>query len=232
MDRMHDRRPALDSGLPVASLSPSYRGRGQGMQKWLRLIVGIGLVACAISGCTTYPAQVTLDPARFENKTLRVEWAIGSNFFRLKISNLTDASFDLDLANSAVVSVDGEARYLLAAGRKEVVVIPPRAYIIIASEQGAVFGTDIFGRFNAESEEKYPLPGGGIRAEDRTFLKSHAGETLRLYLLAEVEGKKAVFDIPFKITGASRVLQGASEDRNAAVPAPPPVVSPPPPTKK
>jgi hypothetical protein len=164
-----------------------------------------------------------------------VEWAIGSTFFRLKISNLTDASFDLDLANSAVVSVDGEARYLLAAGRKDVVVIPPRSYIVVASEQGAVFGTDIFGRFNAESEEKYPLPGGGFRAEDRTFLKSHSGETLRLYLLADVEGKKAVFDIPFKITGAARVLQSGSEDKSAApaaAPAPPPVVSPAPPAKK
>ncbi|MGD0724562.1 MAG: hypothetical protein ABSB63_03275 [Spirochaetia bacterium] len=205
------------------------------MRKWSRLVAVMALVACAILGCTTYPAQVQLDPARFENKTLRVEWAIGSTFFRLKISNLTDASFDLDLANSAVVSVDGEARYLLAAGRKDVVVIPPRSYIVVASEQGAVFGTDIFGRFNAESEEKYPLPGGGFRAEDRTFLKSHSGETLRLYLLADVEGKKAVFDIPFKITGAARVLQSGSEDKGAApaaAPAPPPVVSPAPPAKK
>jgi hypothetical protein len=205
------------------------------MRKWSRLVAVMALVACAILGCTTYPAQVQLDPARFENKVLRVEWAIGSTFFRLKISNLTDASFDLDLANSAVVSVDGEARYLLAAGRKDVVVIPPRSYIVVASEQGAVFGTDIFGRFNAESEEKYPLPGGGFRAEDRTFLKSHSGETLRLYLLADVEGKKAVFDIPFKITGAARVLQSGSEDKSAApaaAPAPPPVVSPAPPAKK
>lgn len=204
------------------------------MRKWSRLVAVMALVACAILGCTTYPAQVQLDPARFENKTLRVEWAIGSNFFRLKISNLTDASFDLDLTNSAVVSVDGEARYLLAAGRKDVVVVPPRSYIVIASEKGAVFGTDIFGRFNAESESKYPLPGGGFRAEDRTFLKSHSGETLRLYLLADVEGKKAVFDIPFKITGATRVLQSGSDDKSAAAPAPAPapVVSPPPPAKK
>jgi hypothetical protein len=201
------------------------------MRKLSWRVAIVALVACAIVGCTTYPAQVQLDPTRFENKTLRAEWAIGSNFFRLKISNLTDASFELDLANSAVVSVDGEARYLLAAGRKDIVIIPPHSYIVIASEQGAVFGTDIFGRFNAESEEKYPLPGGSIRAEDRTFLKSHSGETLRLYLLADVEGKKAVFDIPFKITGATRVLQAGSEDRGPApapAPAPPPVASPPP----
>jgi len=209
------------------------------MRRWSRLVAVMALLACAIVGCTSYPAQLQLDPARFENKTLRAEWAIGSNFFRLKISNLTDASFDLDLANSSVVSVDGEARYLLATGRRDVVVIPPRSYIVVGSERGAVFGTDIFGRFNSESEEKYPLPGGGFKAEDRTFLKSHSGETLRLYLLADVEGKKTVFDIPFKITGATRVLQSGSEDKSAAAPVPAPapvppapVVSPPPPPAK
>jgi hypothetical protein len=197
-----------------------------------RLAVVLALAACAMAGCTSYPAQVTLDPARYENKTLRVEWAIGSNFFRLRISNLTEAPFDIDLANSAVVSVDGEARYLLATGKRDIAIVPPRSYVVLASEQGAVFGTDILGRFNAESEEKYPLPGGGIKAEDRTFLKSHSGETLRLYLMTEVEGKKVIFDIPFKITGATRVLQSGAEDKSAANPNPPPVVNPPPPAKK
>jgi len=197
-----------------------------------RLFVVMVLSACAMAACTTYPAQLQLDPARFENKTLRVEWAIGSNFFRLKISNLTDASFDLDLANSAVVSVDGEARYLLAAGRRDTVVIPPRSYIVIGSEQGDVFGTDIYGRFNSESEEKYPMTGSAFRAEDRTFLKSHSGETLRLYLLADVEGKKTVFDIPFKITGATRVLGTEDWGTAAPAPAPAPAASPPPPPAK
>jgi hypothetical protein len=179
-------------------------------------------------GCaTTYPAQVTLDPARFENKTLRVEWAIGSTFFRLKINNLTDAPIDLDLASSAVISVDSEARNILTKAGREIETIPPRSYIIIACEQAAVFGTDILGRFNAESEEKYPLPSGGARAEDRTFLKSHSGETLRLYLVTDTEGKKAIFDIPFKITGATRVLQSGTEDKNAANTSPPPAASPP-----
>jgi hypothetical protein len=191
-----------------------------------RLVAVLALVACALLGCATYPAQLMLDPVRFENKTLRVEWAIGATFFRLKLTNLTDSQIGLDLASSAVVSVDGEARYLLP-GRKDVENIPPRSYIVLASEQGVVFGKDILGRFNAESEEKYPLP-AGLQAEDRTFLKSHSGETLRLYLAADVEGKKTVFDIPFKVLGATRVLQSGAEDRGVVNPPAPAAPAAPP----
>jgi hypothetical protein len=51
------------------------------------------------------------------------------------------------------------------------------------------------------------------------FLKSHSGETLRLYLSATIKGKKTLLDIPFKIAGASRV-QSASGDNAPAAAAP------------
>jgi hypothetical protein len=168
------------------------------------------VVAAFLAGCASYPAQLNLDPARFENDAVRVEWAVGINFFELKINNLTDQQIDLDLANSAIVSVDGEARPLVRIIRTDVQMIPPRSYIVLSSSQGAIFGTDILGRFNSESNDKYPVafdPSGN----DRMFLKSHSGETLRMYLTATVRGKKVVYDIPFRILGATRVQQGAED---------------------
>ena len=174
----------------------------------------LGLAACA----TSYPAQVILDPPRFDDGSVRLEWAIGINFFKLKITNLTDQQLDLDLASSAIVSVDGEARPLAATVQKDAAMIPPKAYIVLGAQQGAVYGTDILGRFNAETEDKYPLP-ADLYTEDRLFLKSHSGETLRLYLNATIKGKKIVLDVPFKISGASRV-QTIGADTQQAAPAP------------
>jgi hypothetical protein len=185
------------------------------MRKRLPRAIVLALGVCVIAGCaTTYPAQLLLDPPRFENDTIRVEWAVGVNFFRVKLTNLTDAQIDLDLASSSVVSVDGQARSLLAPGQREVQAIPPRSYIVIASERGAIFGADIQGRFNAESEERYSLP-ADLAAEDRTFLKGHTGETIRLVLAADAKGKRVVFDIPFKIAGASRVQTGPADEKPA-----------------
>ena len=60
-----------------------------------------------------------------------------------------------------------------------------------------------------------------LNADDRVFLKGHTGETIRLYLTAEVRGKKVVYDITYKISGATRV-----GSRTEAAPPPPPVVQP------
>ncbi len=164
----------------------------------------LAVVAALMAGCASYPAQVMLEPARFENDALQVEWAIGINFFRLKVTNLTDAQVDLDLAGSAVVSVDGEARVLAGLVQRDAAFVPPHAYIVLSSPRGAIFGTDILGRFNAETEDRYALP-LNTSADDRVFLKGHSGETLRLYLAATARGKKSVLDLPFRITGATRV---------------------------
>ena len=183
-----------------------------------RSVLIVLLAAVVLAGCTTtYPAQVLLDPARFDDGSIRLEWAIGMEFFRLKVTNLTDQQIDLDLGSSAIVSVDGEARPLGAATSRDAAMIPPKSYIVLGSRQGAVYGTDILGRFNAETEDKYPLPANPD--EDRLFLKSHSGETLRLYLSATIKGKKTLLDVPFKIAGASRV-QSASGDNAPAAPAP------------
>ncbi len=187
------------------------------MRAMSRTVLFVLLAVVVLAGCTTtYPAQVQLDPARFDDGSIRLEWAIGMNFFKLKITNLTDQQIDLDLANSAVVSVDGEARPLASATQQDAAMIPPKSYVVLGSRQGAVYGTDILGRFNAETEEKYPLPANPD--DDRLFLKSHSGETLRLYLDATIKGRKTLLDIPFKIAGASRV-QSAAGDNAPAAPA-------------
>ena len=192
------------------------------MRNPARLSAVLAFVIAAAAGCmtATYPAQLVLEPARFENDSLRIEWVIGANFFRMKVTNLTTEQMDIDLAGSAIVSVDGEARPLSLVGRKDSQMIPPRAYVVLASEQGVVYGTDILGRFNSENEEKYPMPSGNLGTEDRAYLKTHSGETLRLYLSAEVKGKKVTYDIPFRITGATRVMQGGADQRAPAA-APP-----------
>ncbi len=174
----------------------------------------LAVVALAVlSGCvTTFPTQLVLEPARFENDAIRVEWAVGMSFFRMKMTNLSDQPLSLDMGTSAVVSVEGEARTLAAMTGRTTTVIPPKAYVILSSEQGAVYGTDIYGRFNQEPEDRYPL---AAAADDRIFLRAHTGETLRLFLVAEVKGKTVSYDIPFRITGASRV-----GERPAAAPAP------------
>jgi hypothetical protein len=194
------------------------------MRSLARLSAVCVLVVAAASGCVTatYPAQLLLEPPRFENDSLRIEWVIGATFFRMKVTNLTAEQVDLDLASSAVVSVDGEARPLSLVGRKDSQMIPPKAYVVLASEQGVVYGTDILGKFNSESEEKYPMPSGSLGTEDRTYLKTHSGETLRLYLSADVKGRKVTYDIPFRISGATRVMQGGTDQRaptGAPVPA-------------
>jgi hypothetical protein len=203
------------------------------MRNLARLSAVLALVVVAASGCMTasYPAQLLLEPPRFENDSVRIEWVIGATFYRLKITNLTTEQMDLDLAGSAIVSVDGESRPLALVGRKDSQMIPPKAYVVLASEQGVVYGTDILGRFNSESEEKYPMPPGNPGAEDRTYLKTHSGETLRLYLSADVRGKKVTFDVPFRITGATRVMQSSTDQPTpaaapAAAPAPAPAPAP------
>jgi hypothetical protein len=168
------------------------------------------VLVLAVSGCVSYPAQVIFDPPRFESDSLRVEWAVGINFFRAKLTNLTDTQIDLDLDNSAVVSVDGESRLLALVLRKGTAMIPPKSYVILSSESGVIFGTDILGKFNAETEDRYPLP-LATNSDDRLFLKAHTGETLRLYMTAMVRGKKTIYDVPFKITGATRVQQTDSQ---------------------
>lgn len=183
------------------------------------------LVLAVLAGCaTTYPTQLVMEPARFENDAIRLEWAVGMTFFRMKVSNLTDAPLTLDMGTSAVVSVEGEARTLGGMTGRTSTMIPPKAYVVLSSEQGAVYGTDIYGRFNQEPEDRYPLPGA---SDDRIFLRAHTGETLRLYLVAEVKGKTVTYDIPFRITGASKI--GVKPD---AAPAPAPAPLPPPPVKK
>ena len=185
----------------------------------MRRFRGSWILVCAgvtsfLAGCASFPTQVLLDPARFENDAIRLEWAIGVNFFRIKLTNITDAQVDLDLANSAIISVDGEARPLSVVMRKDTAMVPPRSYVVLGADQGAVFGTDILGRFNAETEERYPMP-MNVSSDDRVFLKGHTGETIRLYLTAEVRGKKTVYDISYKISGATRV-----GSRAEAAPAP------------
>jgi len=187
------------------------------------------LLALALAGCQSYPSQVLLDPDHFENDSVRIDWAIGLDFFRLKVSNTSDAQADFDLLNSAVVSVDGQAKHLASLVHRDAVMIPPKSYVVLASDQGAIFGADIYGKFNAESEEKYPL-GGGLGGDDRVFLKSHSGQSLRLYLSAELKGKKVVLDIPFRIRDVYKNRSGQPEQPPQAAP-PPPAQTPPPKTK-
>ncbi len=188
------------------------------MRKWPAALAFVGLVLAALGGCvTTFPTQLVLEPARFENDVLRIEWAVGMSFFRMKVTNLSDAPLTLDMGTSAVVSVEGEARTLAALTGRTSTVIPPRAYVILAAEQGAVYGTDIYGRFNSEPEDRYPQPSA---SEDRIFLRAHTGENLRLFLVAEVKGKPVTYDIPFRITGASKI--GVKPDAAPAAPVPPP----------
>ena len=185
----------------------------------------VGVVLAALAGCASFPTQLVLDPARFENDAMRVEWAAGAAFFRMKLTNLTDAPLILDMGRSAVISVDGEARTLAAVTRRDSATVPPKAYVILSSEQGVVFGTDIYGRFNSEPEERYPLPASD--SDDRIFLRGHIGDTIRLYLVAEVRAKPALYDITFRVTGASRV--GTKPDvapAPAAAPAATPAVPP------
>ena len=195
-----------------------------------KLRAGYLLAAVALAvlaGCvTTYPTQLVLEPARFENDAVRVEWAVGMAFFRMKLTNLSDAPLTLDMGTSAVVSVEGESRTLAAMTGRPSAVIPPKAYIVLSSEQGAVYGTDIYGRFNAEPEDRYPL---AAASDDRIFLRAHTGETLRLYLVAEVKGKPVTYDIPFRITGASKI--GVKPDAAPAPAAPPPPTTTVPPKK-
>jgi len=183
---------------------------------WILVLAGL---TALLAGCASFPSQVVLDPARFENDAIRVEFAVGINFFRIKLTNITDTQIDLDLANSAIISVDGEARPLSLVTKKDGSMVPPRSYVVIGGDQGAVFGTDILGRFNAETEERYPMP-GNLNSDDRVFLKGHTGETIRLYLTADVRGKKTVYDITYKISGVTRV--GSRAEAAAA----PPVVQP------
>ncbi len=183
------------------------------------------VLALALTGCASYRSQVLLEPDHFENDSLRIDWAIGLDFFRLKITNLSDGQVDLDLANSAVISVDGESRNLVALGRRDIEMIPPRSYLVLAADEGAIFGADIYGKFNAESEEKYPLP-GGFNADDRLFLKSHAGQSLRLYLSAEIKGKKTILDIPFRIRDVYKYRGPQEQPAPAANPAPSTPVTP------
>jgi hypothetical protein len=197
--------------------------------RWAALgcVLVIAVMTISLSGCASYPAQMLLDPARFENDALKVEWAVGMSFYRVKLTNLTDAQIDLDLANSAIVSVDGEARALSLSAGKDATMIPPKSYIVLFSEKGAVYGTDILGRFNAETEDRYPLPMASS-SDDRVFLKGHSGETLRIYLTATVRGKKTAYDIPFKIAGATRVQQAGATDTTEiqSAPAPAPAQAP------
>ena len=191
------------------------------MRKSFRIVGSIAILvvlAFFLGGCASYPSQVVLDPARYENDAIRVEWAIGINFFRIKLTNLTELQIDLDLVNSAVVSVDGEARQLSALAGKDAAMVPPHAYVIISSDRGAVFGTDILGRFNAETEERYPLP-LNVSGDDRVFLKGHTGDLVRLYLTANVRGKSTLYDIQYKITGTTRV-QRPGEKPEPVLPAP------------
>jgi len=198
--------------------------------KWAFLVVP-ALLALALAGCQSYPSQVLLDPDHFENDAVRIDWAIGLDFFRLKISNTSDAQADLDLVNSAVISVDGEAKHLSSVIRRDAVMIPPKSYVVLAADQGAIFGADIYGKFNAESEEKYPL-GGGLGSDDRVFLKSHSGQSLRLYLTAELKGKKAVLDIPFRIRDVYKNRSGQPGQPLQPAPPPPPAPAPAPEKKK
>ncbi|HVO39314.1 MAG TPA: hypothetical protein VMV03_09835 [Spirochaetia bacterium] len=198
--------------------------------KWAFLVVP-ALLALALAGCQSYPSQVLLDPDHFENDAVRIDWAIGLDFFRLKISNTSDAQADLDLVNSAVISVDGEAKHLSSVIRRDAVMIPPKSYVVLAADQGAIFGADIYGKFNAESEEKYPL-GGGLGSDDRVFLKSHSGQSLRLYLTAELKGKKAVLDIAFRIRDVYKNRSGQPGQPLQPAPPPPPAPAPAPEKKK
>ena len=190
------------------------------MARSIRAVTVALLAGLALAGCATYyPAQVQLDPAKYEDGSVRLEWAVGIDFFRLKVTNLTDQQLDLDLGGSAIVSVDGEARPLSLFTRSEAALLPPKSYIVHNGTHGAVFGTDILGRFNAETEVKYPLP-ANPQTDDRLFLKSHSGETVRLYISATVKGKKVVLDVPFKIAGATRVQSSASDAQQPATTAP------------
>jgi hypothetical protein len=181
------------------------------MKKMLPAAVTAVLLAAALTGCaSTYPAQLNLDPTRYENDAVRVEWAIGINFFELKLTNLTSEQIDLDLESCAIVSVDGEARPLARIVNTDAPFIPPKSYVVLSGNRGAIFGTDIYGKFNNESNEKYPVSFDASN-NDRMYLKGHSGETLRLYLAGTVKGKKTVLDIPFRILGASRVQQGAED---------------------
>lgn len=177
--------------------------------------IAASLFLAGLIGCQSYPSQVLLDPDHFENDSLRIDWAIGLDFFRLKVTNTSEAQVDLDLVNSAVVSVDGQARHLAFLVHREAQMIPPRSYVVLAADQGAIFGADIYGRFNAETEEKYPLP-GGVSPDDRVFLKSHSGQSLRLYLSAEIKGKKTVLDIPFRIRDVYKNRPGQETPAPAA----------------
>src|SRR5208283_1112345 len=107
--------------------------------------------------------------------------------------------------------------------RKDGSMVPPRSYVVLGGDQGAVFGTDILGRFNAETEERYPMP-GNLGSDDRMFLKGHTGETIRLYLAADVRGKKTIYDITYRISGVTRV--GARAEPAPAQPVVPPPVQP------
>lgn len=198
--------------------------------KWAFVVVP-ALLALVLAGCQSYPSQVLLDPDHFENDSLRIDWAIGLDFFRLKIANTSDAQADLDLVNSAVISVDGEAKHLSSLIHQDAVMIPPRSYVVLAADQGAIFGADIYGRFNKESEEKYPM-GGGLGSDDRVFLKSHSGQSLRLYVTAELKGKKAVLDIPFRIRDVYKNRSGQPEQPPQPAPPPAPAPAPVPEKKK
>ncbi len=183
-------------------------------KKTLPMIVASLLVA-GLVGCQSYPSQVLLDPDHFENDSLRIDWAIGLDFFRLKVTNTSESPVDLDLVNSAVISVDGQARHLSSLIHRDAEMVPPRSYVVLAADQGAIFGADIYGKFNAETEEKYPLP-GGVSPDDRVFLKSHSGQSLRLYISADIKGKRTVLDIPFRIRDVYKNRPGQEAPAPAA----------------
>ena len=78
------------------------------------------------------------------------------DFFELKLTNLTGDQVDVDLADSAVISVDGEARPLARMVATGSPLIPPKSYVVLSSSKGAIFGTDILGRFNNGERREVP----------------------------------------------------------------------------
>ncbi len=150
-----------------------------------------------VMGCQSIPSKMLLSPRVFSDDKVKIEYSFGIRAYSIRITNLTDNEVFINIERCSIISVGGETRNLQLVPADSH--IPPRANMVLRSNQQVLFSTDLDSQFKGQLIYDRNL------ISQKEFIRKFAGQHIRLFIPVTISNEETIYDLLLKIEGVDKL---------------------------